>query len=71
MTAAPSTLYHSSSTARTETMSRIGGRGIAEPAVDFDLDRSRESRRRHRVLVSVRHFAALFGQHGDRGPSLH
>jgi hypothetical protein len=71
MTAGPSTLHYSSSTARTEIMSRNGGRRNTEPAVDFDLDRSRESRRRHRVLVSAQHFAALFEYHGDRGPSLH
>jgi hypothetical protein len=71
MTAGPSTLHYSPSTARIETMSRIGGRRNTEPVVDFDLDRSREPRRRRRVLVSTQHFAELFEYHGDRGPSLH
>jgi hypothetical protein len=69
MTAAVSTLQQSP--ARAETISRIDGQPPAARSVNFDLNRSRGSRRRHRVLVSAQQLAALFDCHGDRSPSLH
>jgi hypothetical protein len=69
MTAALSTLQQSS--AHTETISRIDGRRPTVRSVNFDLDRSRGSLHRHRVLVSAQHLAALFDCQGDRSPSVH
>jgi hypothetical protein len=57
--------------ARTETMSRMNAQRPATRSVNFDLDRSRGSRHRHRVLVSAQHLATLFDGHRDRSPSLH
>ena len=70
MTGALSTLHHLQRPAHTE-ISRIGGRRPAERSVDFDLERSRESRRRHRVLISAQHLAAFFDCHSDHSQSLH
>lgn len=69
MTAALSTLHHLQSPA--QTMSCSGGRRLAERSVDFDLERSRESRWRHRVLLSAQHLAAFFEYHSDHSQSLH
>lgn len=38
--------------------------------VEFELDRSRDSRRRHRVVSSARRLAALFHQDGNDRQSL-
>jgi hypothetical protein len=69
MTAALSTLQQTS--AVTETISHISALRPATGSVHFDLDRSRGSRHRHRVLVSAQHLATLFDGHRDRSPSLH
>jgi hypothetical protein len=53
-----------------QTMSRSGGRRLAERSADFDLKRSRESRRRHRVLISTQHLAAFFDCHSDHSQTL-
>jgi hypothetical protein len=37
------------------------------PFIDFDLERSFESRQRHRLLISARHLVALFDYPADRG----
>jgi hypothetical protein len=50
---------------RTETMFRCGGQPIAEWPFDLDFARSRESRRRHRVLISAQHLAAFFDCRDD------
>jgi hypothetical protein len=69
MTAALSTLQQSP--ARLEIFSHIDSQRPATRSVNFDLDRSRGSRHRHRVLVSAQHLATLFDDHRDRSPSLH
>jgi hypothetical protein len=69
MTAALSTLLQSP--ARSQTISHIDGQRPAARPVNFDLNRSRGSRHRHRVLVSAQHLAALFDCHGDCSPSVH
>jgi len=71
MTAVPSTLQRLRSPAHTETVSLIGGPRPAERSVDFDFERSRESRRRHRILISARHLTAFFAYHSDYSQSLH
>jgi hypothetical protein len=63
--------YNSGNHVPTETISSMPDRRLRECAVDFNLERSRESRHRHRVLISARHFAALFEPRDDRVPSLH
>jgi hypothetical protein len=70
MTAALSTLQLSQSLASTEATSRMDIRRPAARSVGFDLERSRQSRRRHRVLASAQQLAALFDCHGDRSRSL-
>jgi hypothetical protein len=70
MTAGPLTLHPLQSSAHTETMSCIGPRPV-ERAIDFDLERSPQSRRRHRILISAQRLAALFEGHGGRSQSLH
>jgi hypothetical protein len=40
--------------------------------VDFaDVERSRDTRHRHRVLVSAYRFVAFFDNPSDRGPTVH
>lgn len=71
MAATPSRVHDSRNSVGAETGSRTADRRFPEPAVAFNLERSRESRRRHRVLMSVQHCAVLFEQHNDDGPRLH
>ena len=71
MTAALPTLRRSQSSAYAETTSRIGGRRPTARFVDFDIERSSEARRRHRVIASARHLAALFEHRSDHGQRAH
>jgi len=70
MTAALST-HQAQSPTHSETISRSDGLRPAARSVNFELERSRGSRHRHRVLISTQHLAALFDSHSDRSPSLH
>ena len=66
MAAALSTLHYLQASAQIDAMSRIGEQRAAERFIDFDLERSRPSRRRHRILVSAQRVTALFDSHAGR-----
>ncbi|MGB8397708.1 hypothetical protein [Bradyrhizobium sp.] len=69
MTGTPAMLQESRGSAHREAMPR--NERLTDRPFGLDLYRSRESRRRHRVLMSARHVAELFACHGDRGARLH
>jgi hypothetical protein len=68
MATALSPQNHSQGTAsRNEATCGHSGQRTAEWLIEFEFERSRESRRRHRVLASAQHLAALMDCRGNRG----